>query len=439
MDVTSIVVISLIVFIVFMFLGIPVWSVLLGTGLIFLLIWQGPKSLYMAIASVADSLTSELYIAVPSFVLMAVILQHSGVATDLYDTMYKWFGGLRGGLAIGTIAMCVVIAGMTGMGGTGVLTMGLLGLPEMLRRGYHKDIALGCIPSGGALGPIIPPSIILIVLGGYSGVAVGPLFMGSILPGLLIAGLWMIYIAVRCYYQPNLAPALSKSERASLREKLISLRGVILPILLILAVLGGLYMGLWTPSEAGCTGAIGAFIVALIKRKVNWQIIKTSLQSGVKITAMVMWCLMSAKTFSHFLTTSGITDSIGDLLTRLPTGTLGVVALMCLIAIILGMFIELVPIIMITIPVFMPVLITLQVDLIWFMIIYNVSLCVGYISPPFGMNLFYTKGILPKGSGLTMGDIYHGAWPFFAVMLVSLIMLILIPSISTFIPNLMKG
>lgn len=439
MSVTAIVVVSVLVFMLLMFLGLPVWSVLLGVGLIFLLIWQGPTSLYIALASAADSLVSENYIAIPAFVLMAVILQHSGVASDLYEVMYKWFGALRGGLAIGTIAMCVIIAGMTGLGGTGVLTMGLLGLPEMMKRGYHRDIALGCIPAGGALGPIIPPSIILIVLGGYTAVPVGPLFMGSILPGLLIAGLWIAYIGARCYYRPGLAPALSKSERASWSEKFKSLRGVILPIFLILAVLGGLYKGIWTPSEAGATGAFGAFIVALIKRRGNWATVSISLSSAIRITAMVMWCLIAAKTFSHFLTTSGIADSIATMLSGLPIGTLGIIAVMCVIAIMLGMFIELIPIIMITIPVFMPVLIGLKVDLIWFLVVYNVALCTGYISPPFGMNLFYTRGILPKDSKLGMGDIYHSSWPFFAVMVSSLVILLLVPGIATFIPNLMKG
>ena len=212
MSSTAIVLLSVGIFLLFLFMGIPVWSVLLGVGLVFLLIWQGPTSLYIAMASTIESMTKDIFIAIPAFILMAIILQHSGIATDLYDMMYKWFGGLRGGLAIGTIAMCVLIAAMTGLGGTGVVTMGLLGLPEMLRRGYHKDIALGCIPPGGALGPIIPPSVILIVLGGYAGVSVGPLFMGSILPGLLIAGLYIAYIAIRAYRQPHLAPALPVEE-----------------------------------------------------------------------------------------------------------------------------------------------------------------------------------------------------------------------------------
>lgn len=213
--------------------GIPIFFGLLGMSIVFLLFFQGTSALYLSFVSMLTTVTKDIYIAVPLFVLMASLLQSSGIIGDLYSMMYKWMGGIRGGLGVGTILICTILAAMTGIGATGVISVGLMAYPEMKRRGYHKSIGLGCIPAGGALGPLIPPSVVMIIMGGFTSVSVGKLFAAGVIPGLLVSLGMIVYILVKCYVNPSLAPALSIEERINWVGKLISLRSIILPLLLI--------------------------------------------------------------------------------------------------------------------------------------------------------------------------------------------------------------
>lgn len=317
--------------------GFPVAFCLISVSIIGYLAFIGPAPLFGISCYIFDILLKDVYIAVPLFIFMATILQFSGLASALYETMYKWMAGLKGGLAMGTVAICALIAAMTGIGATGTVTMGLLAYPEMRKRAYDKGIAIGCIPFGGALGPLIPPSIVMIVAGGFAHLSVGKLFMGGVFPGVITALLGMIYIGIRCFRNPKLGPPVPLEERATWQEKFISLRGAILPIILIVVVLGGIYSGAATPTEAGGVGAFGALICAAIYRKLNLENLKEAITTTIRVTAMVMWLLIGGMCFSSLTTVTGVTHVVGDLLVGLPMTPIGIVAVMMVIVFILGM------------------------------------------------------------------------------------------------------
>jgi tripartite ATP-independent transporter DctM subunit len=373
--------------------------------------------------------------AIPLYIVMSVIIQFSGLGSALYDMMYKWFGGLRGGLAIGTVTICTLMAAMTGLGGTAVVTMGVIALPEMLKRNYDKNMAVGCIPAGGSLGPLIPPSAPAITLAAFGNLSVAKLFIGGIVPGLIISLLFCVYIAIRCFLNPELAPALPPEERATWHEKLVSLRDVILPILLVIAVLGSIYTGAATPTEAGAVGAGGAALCALIYRRLTWKNLGEALIFALRVNGMVMWIMGGGVCVSAILSATGASPWIGGLLVGLPVAPIIVIILMQVTGLILGMFLDGATIKVITIPVFIPVVIALGFDPLWFGICFIVNTIIGYISPPFGMNLFYTKGIVPEG--ITLGDIYWAILPYLAIEVIVLFVCIAFPGMVLWLPKMM--
>jgi tripartite ATP-independent transporter DctM subunit len=231
--------------------GAPVVFCLFGLSILFNFIYIGPQSLYMAYIALYGNMSQELFLSIPLFVLMATLLESSGIASDLYETMHRWMGGLRGGLAMGTCLICSLIDAMSGLGATATITMAMLALPEMLKRGYNKDLAIGCIPCGGALGPLIPPSVVMILLGGLTGQSVGKLFMSGILPGLLITLLFCTYIYIRCAINPHMGPPLPPEERGTWGKKISSLKRVVPAVLLIAVLMASIYSGACTPTEAG--------------------------------------------------------------------------------------------------------------------------------------------------------------------------------------------
>ncbi len=435
MSITLMTVIIIASFLTLLFIGLPVAFCLLGASVLFAALFISPDVLYTAYSNAYKIITTDLFIAVPLFVFMATLLQYSGLATGLYETMYKWFAGLNGGLAIGTVAMCTLIAAMTGLGGTGVVTIGYMGFPEMERRGYHRMISLGCIPPGGALGPLIPPSVLMVIIGGFSQLSVGRLFMGGVFPGLIMAVFFMLYIWVICKRNPKMGPAIPPEERASWVEKFKSLRGVILPIIVILLVLGTIYTGVATPTEAAGVGAFGVIICAAIYRQLNWKNVRNATISAMKVNAMVMWLLVGGSTFAALLTMTGISSFIRDSIIATNLSPMGVLIIMMLIALFLGMLMDGSAITMICIPIFMPIVITMGIDPLWFGLLFTVNMIVGYISPPFGMCLFYTKGIVPKD--VTMGQIYRAVIPYVFIMIAVLILCIVFPPILLWLPGKM--
>lgn len=431
--------IALIIFLSFiasLALGVPVAFCLFGVAMVFVLVFVGLPSIYLIFTSTFSTMTNEIFLAIPLFIFMSAIIQFSGIASALYDVMYKWFGALRGGLAITTVAVCTLIAAMTGLGATGVVTMGVIALPEMLKRGYDKSLAVGCIPPGGALGPLIPPSSPMIVIAAFASLSVGKMFMGGVIPGLMISFLYCIYIAVKCALNPELAPVLAPHERATWREKFYSLRGVILPVILVIAVLGGIYSGAATPTEAAGVGALGGIICALIYRQLTWQNLKEAVIMTMKINAMVLWLLAGGICFGSVLSATGVSRWISSILLELPISPFLIIAAMQTAGLIMGCFIDSATITVILIPMCMPTVVALGFDPLWFCIVFSINLIIGYITPPFGMNLFYMKGIVPKD--ITMGLIYRSIVPYVVMDLIVMGLCMVFPGIPLWLPNKMK-
>jgi tripartite ATP-independent transporter DctM subunit len=435
MSISLVTLIILFCFLLLMALGLPIAFCLFGTALAFALILMGPNSLYMAFSTTFSTMTIEIFIAIPLFVFMAFVIQFSGIAEALYNTMYKWFGPLRGGLAMGTVAICTLIAAMTGLGATGVVTMGVIALPQMLKRGYDRKLAVGCIPPGGALGPLIPPSVPMVITAALAQLSVGKMFVGGCIPGVLIAFLYCVYIGIRAYMNPRLAPALPREERVSWKEKFISLGGVGLPVILILAVLGSIYSGAATPTEAAGVGAMGAIICAIIYRKFSWSNLKEAMLMTVKVNGMVMWLLSGGMCLGALLGSTGVSHWIINTLKELPVAPIAIIILMQLVVFVMGMLMDGATITVITIPLFMPVVQALHFDPLWFCLLFTINGVSGYITPPFGMNLFYMKGV---SSDLTMELIYRSVMPYVIIDVIVIALCFVFPEILLWLPSMMK-
>jgi tripartite ATP-independent transporter DctM subunit len=379
--------------------------------------------------------TNYIIIAVPLFVLMSNLLKHSGLAEQLYEGVYRWMGALRGGLAIGTVIICAIFAAMAGISSVATVSMGLIALPSMLKRGYQKEIAVGTISAGGALGILIPPSVIMIIYGSMAEVSIGQLFMGGMIPGILLALIFCLYIFVRCLIDPGLGPPIQ--ERYSWKEKLITLKGLVLPTILILVVLGVIYTGVATPTEAAGIGAFGALICALVYRGLTWKKFRQALASTTSLTAMVLWIMIGAVCFTHLLAYVGFSDVIKEAIARLPVSRWVILAGMQGSYFLLGMFLDPAGIIMLTTPVFVPIVTTLGFDPVWFGVLFTVNMEMAYLTPPFGFNLFIMKGVVPKE--ITMDDIYRSIIPFVVLQGLCLILCIVFPQLVLYLPQKMIG
>jgi len=417
------------------FMGLPIGFALAGIGLIFGFVLWGPESAFTLAPIIFSKSTNFILIAIPLFVFMANMLERSDVAEKLYKAIHIWTGALRGGLAIATVGVCTVIAALSGLSATGTVTMGLIALPEMLKRKYDKGIAIGCIMAGGALGTLIPPSTDLIVFGAFASVSVGRLFAGAILPGLILATLFIVYIAIRCHFSPELGPPLPREERATITwsQRFKSLQGLVLPLLLIASVLGIIFSGVATPSEAAAVGAFGSVICAVASRKFGLQILKEVCYRSLRLTCLMMWIVFGASIFVSVYTALGAPELIHDFVSVLPVNRWLIMVMMQVVIIGLGMLLEPIGILMLTIPVFIPIIKDLGFDPIWFGVLFIVNLEMSYLTPPVGMNLFYMKGIVPQG--ITMGDIYRSAIPFVGVQIVGLALCMLFPQIILWLPN----
>ncbi len=388
-------------------------------------------------SSVFNYMNNFLLLCIPLFILMAQFLERSGIANALYTTMHHWFGPVNGGLAMGTVVICTIFAAMSGVSAAGTLTMGTVALPAMLRRGYNKDIAIGCILAGGALGILIPPSIAMVIYCVIAQVSIGRMFIGGIVPGLMTSGLFIAYIGIRCLLKPNLGPALPLADRGSWSTKINSIRFVILPIFIIAAVLGTIFTGIATPTEASALGALASIISTVIYRKFNWHNLRDAAIETLKPTAMVMWIIAAASAFASIYNGLGATDLIRKTITDINLAPILIIIGMQITIFLLGMILDPSGITLITLPIYIPVVTALGYDLIWFGILFVMNLEMGYITPPFGWNLFYLKGISPPG--VTIKDIYSSVFPFVALQATALVLILIFPNIALFLPNLIMG
>lgn len=414
-------------------LGIPIAFTLCGVATVGILFTWGPKGLLLLFNTAYGESTSFLLLAIPLFIFMANQLKFSGMGDDLYEMVYRWMGRIPGGLSIGTVMICALFAAMAGISSVATISMGLIALPSMLKRGYHKDLAVGSIAAGGALGILIPPSIIMILYGAMAEVSVGKLFIGGIVPGLLLCLIFMIYIFFRALFQKEIAPPIK--ETYTVKEKLMVLRGVILPVALILLVLGVIYFGICTPTEASAVGAFGAMACALCYRKLTWDNLRQSLWATIKINAMVFWLIIGAMAFSQFMAYAEIQDLIHETILSLHVSRWFILIAMQLIFFVLGMFLDPAGIIMLTTPIFVPIITDLGFDPLWFGILFVINMEMAYVTPPFGFNLFIMKGIVPDDIDMT--DIYRSIIPFVILQAICLILVMIFSPLATWLPGFM--
>lgn len=415
--------------------GLPIAFVLGGLSLILTVTLWNPESVIIIVLQVFDTMRSEALLGIPLYILMAGILQRSGVIEDLYSAMELWFGRLRGGLAIGTVFISVVMAAMTGVVGAAVTAMGVLALPEMLKRKYDPALATGTICASGTLGILIPPSVLTIVYAITAQVSIGKMLIAGIVPGLILAALYVIYILLLAYLKPDRIPA-GASVNVPFSKKLLSLRAVILPIFLIIAILGSIFFGIATPTEAAAVGVLGAIIASAIRKKLHFNNLKESALQALKATAMILWITIGAKAYVAIFTGLGGASTLMAFIQGLDVHPYLILACMMLLLIFLGTVLDEIGIILLTVPVFLPIVRALGFDEIWFGVLYAITIQTGYISPPFGYTLFYMKGALP--AHISMTTVYKGVLPFMLLQIVALCLIAAFPSLATWLPRMMN-
>jgi len=423
-------------FVLFLVLGVPLAWTTSSVGLIFGFLLYGTNSLNVILFRIWETLNSFSLIAIPLFVFMGNMLQYSGISEGLFKAIYVWLGPIRGGLAAATIILCTILAAMLGTVGADVTITGLMALPFMLQRKYDKFLALGSITAGGALGVLIPPSIMFVVYGVTVGESIGKLLIGGVGPGLLLSGLYILYILTKCYFRPEAGPAAPPEERSlTFVQKLVLLKGLILPILLILGVIGSIFGGVATPGEAAGVGALGAMVCAALRGQLVWKNLKPAIYGTMKTIGVIMWIVFGAVTFIATFNLSGGGDFVKETLIALPLGRWGVMIVIQLILIFLGMFLDVIGITVLCAPIFVPVVKALGFNPLWFGVIFNINLQIAYLSPPFGYSMFYLKAVAPPD--ITMTDLYRSVWPFICLQVVGMGLCMIFPEIVLWLPNLM--
>jgi len=415
-------------------LGFPLAFILTGLSMVFFFLFWGPKSLFMVSTCALSTMSSLILVAIPLFIFMATILERSGIAEAMFAAAYRWMGSLRGGLAIGTVLICTVFAAMSGISGAATVSMGLVALPAMLKRDYSKGIALGCIAAGGALGVLIPPSVMMIIFALIAGESVGRLFLGGVFPGLLLSGMFCVYIGVRCFLRPRLGPGVPLEERVSLGEKIKSLRGIILPVILVFVVLGSIFGGIASPTEAAALGALGSLVCAAVHRKLNWETLKQASYRTLTLSCMVLWIIYGALLFTDLYAGMGGIMFVKELIMEAGWNRWVVVILMQVVLFILGCFLDPTGIVMLCTPIFVPIIRDLGFNVVWFGVLFVVNMEMSFLTPPFGFNLFYIKSVAPEGT--TMEDIYRSVGPFIALQALGLALVMIFPQIILWLPNL---
>jgi len=419
-----------------LFTGYPLAFLIGGVAVTFIAWLWSPDALALVPQRMWNNMTQYLLAAIPLFIFMASMLEKSGLIEEIFEVAYKWLGRVPGGLAVATVAASTVLAAMVGVIGAAVVTMALVALPAMLRRGYSPVLAAGTVMAGGTLGILIPPSVLAIIYGLVANQSVGELYLGSVLPGLVLSGLYMLFSVVYALLYPQAAPRIPKEEMPTWAERWRALRAIWAPLLLIFLVLGTIFLGLAAPTEAAAVGAFGAMLVAALHRKLTWQNLRLALEQTAKATAMVLWIIFGANAFVAFYVAQGGDRFVSELLLGTGLSPWGILIVMQIILIILGMFLDWVGILLLAVPVFVPIIRSLGFDPLWFGVLYLVNMQMSFLSPPFGYALFYVRGVAPQ---IPMGTIYRAAIPFLLLQLTGLILVMLFPGLATWLPSLVYG
>lgn len=412
--------------------GLPVVYCLGSIGTLAAMFLWGEGALDILYFSTMELMNNLVLSAVPLFIFMGFILHESKIAKDLFDTVYLWAGRARGALGIGTVLICALMAAMLGVSSATVLSMGVIAVPAMLQRKYDRRLAVGIVQAGGALGFLIPPSTMMVMYSFLTGVSVGKLFAAGVIPGLMLAACYAIYIGVLAWLKPEVAPALSKEELPPLDVKLKSLGSLILPLLLIAAILGTIFLGLASPTEAAF-GAAGAVLCAAVKRRLSLQMLSDACRQTFSITGFAGYIIIAALVFSKVYTGLGATAMIKQMVLSLDPNPILIMAVIQLSFFLLGMFMDDIAILFMCMPIYLPIVVALGFDPVWFGILFVINMQMAYITPPYGLNLFYMKAVAPPE--VTLPDIYRGAIPFILIQAAFLALMMCFPEITTWLPN----
>jgi tripartite ATP-independent transporter DctM subunit len=426
----------LVAFFVLLLVGIPVGLTLATTGFLFGWLGFGMSLFNLLPHRIFGVVTNYTLLAIPLFVFMGVMLEKSKLAEELMDVIGLAAGSLRGGLGIGIVLVGVLMGATTGIVGATVVTLGLLTLPGMLRRGYDRGLACGIICASGTLGQIIPPSLILILLADITNQSVGTLFAAAMVPGLLLSLIYIIYIAILGIVLPDMVPAIPKKERAAISRVQLAgkmLRVVAPPIGLVVAVLGSIIAGIAAPSEAAAMGALGSILVAALGRRLSIQVLRETVQSTTRITAMVLFILICAQVFSLGFRGLQGEKLVQDAFTLVPGGINGAIWFLMALIFLLGFFIEWIEISYIAVPLFLPIFINANTDLVWLSTLICVNLQTSFLTPPFGWSLFFLRGVAPPE--VTTRDIYRGIIPFVLMQIMALVLVFFFPDLATWLPK----
>jgi len=427
-------------------LGLPMAFCTGSLAVIFLFLFGNSAVLNMLPSRIFPFMTDYQLSAVPLFIFMAAMLEKAGIIEELFDAVYKWLGSLKGGLASATVIACTALAAMVGVVGATEVTMGMIALPAMLRRGYDQKIACGALLAGGTLGILIPPSVMAIVYAVVAQQSLGELLVGAVFPGFLLSGLYIAYITIRCYINPSLGPALPVEEQVDFKEKLRLLKNTIAPLLLILLVLGIIFLGIATPVEAAGIGTFGALFVSALQRRLNWTAVQEAAIATLKATAMVMWIFFGATMFVGFFIIKGGQQFVAESILGTGLPPYGILFLMMFILFVLGMFLDWVGILLLTVPIFLPIMQGLNWDgvfglpgvkssdvSLWYGVIFMINMQMAFLSPPFGYSLFYLKSVAPPE--ISMATIFRAAVQFMALQALGLAICIIFPQIILWLPS----
>ncbi len=417
---------------VFLVFGVPVAFALGAVTVVLTFLLDGATGLYIVVTTTYRQITDPNLITIPLFLLMGNFLVHSGISDRLFKALGYWLSGIKGGLAIVSIGVCVALA-MCGGFGPGILTMGLIAVPAMLKQHYDTSISLGSVMAGGVLGEIIPPSIIMIIFAYISRISIGKLFFGGVMPGLLTAFLYVAYISVKCRIHPGTAPVIKETVTWEMRLK--GLKDIVPSGLLIFLVLGSIFLGMATPAEAAAIGAFGAFVICIVYGKLTLSVIKNTCEQTLAISGMALWILIGATLFSVFYTSAGAQTMVTDFVGDLAVNKWIILLSMQIILLVFGMFMDDFAVVTICAPIFVPIASLIGFDPIWFSIIFILNMQVAYLTPPFGWALILMKGVAPPS--ISTRQIWQSVPPFVGIQIIVLLLTMIFPQIALFLPELM--
>jgi len=423
---------------VLIFLGFPVAFSMMLAALGFGLLRFGDTLVHQLVSRVDDVATNYVLGAIPLFIFMGSILERAGIAERLFDATYMWTRRFPGGLAVAALLMCTIFAAASGVVGATETLVGMLAIPAMLKRRYNSSLIAGTICGGGSLGTIIPPSVPVVVLAPIAALPVGDLLAGILFPGLLMSGFFILYIVIVCALKPALAPAETEPDGRSFVEKLrFTLMAILPPAFLIFAVLGTLFLGLATPTEAAACGSFGVLLLALLYRRMSWSLLYQAALQTVSITAMILAIVLAGSMFAGVFFASGGMAATKGILDEFGLSPWSVVAIILFVAFLLGFIVDLISIVLIVVPIAIPLVKGFGIDPLWFAVLFLVTLQTSYLTPPMAPSIFYLKAIAPPS--IKLRDMYWGVIPFIMCQVTVLLILLAFPQVATWLPKVMYG